>query len=80
MIMDHSEIFQKLAAPFKASEIEWRLQATSEENMQGLTVPYIQSRAIQNRLDEVVTSSHWKNEFIPWRVQTQFLYEKSGPS
>lgn len=69
--MDHSEIFQKLAAPFKASEIEWRLQAISEENMQGLAVPYIQSRAIQNRLDDVVNSSHWKNEFVPWRDDAQ---------
>lgn len=69
--MEHNEIFQKLASPFKASEIEWRLQATSEENMQGLAIPYIQCRAIQNRLDEVVTSSHWKNEFIPWRDNAQ---------
>ena len=69
--MDYKEISQRLAAPFKASEIDWLVQALSEENMQGLAIPYIQSRAIQNRLDEVLTPAGWRNEFILWHPNSQ---------
>lgn len=58
------EIEQKLKAPFLPNEIEWRITAKSADKTKGLAVAYITNRAIQNRLDEVVGFSNWKNEFI----------------
>lgn len=59
--MDLKEIETKLKAPFRPDEIEYRITATA--NGKGLAVAYIQNRAIQNRLDEVMGFNNWKNEF-----------------
>ena len=58
------EIEEKLKAPFKPDEIEWRLSVTLKDKMKGLAVAYVTNRAIQNRLDEVLGAANWKNEFI----------------
>lgn len=54
-------IEKELKKPFKPDEIEYRITATSKDK--GLAVAYIQNRAIQNRLDEVMGFNNWKNEF-----------------
>jgi len=64
--MNNQEIQTKLLAPFNDSDIEWRLQWTSNDNTSGLAVPYVDNRAIQSRLDDVVGIGNWKNEYIPW--------------
>jgi len=60
------EIRAALAEPFPASHVEWRIQHMNKEKLRGLAVPYIQSRAIQSRLDEVVGTYNWKTEYKPW--------------
>lgn len=55
-------IERELKKPFKPDEIEYRITAKSKDN-KGLAVAYIQNRAIQNRLDEVMGFNNWKNEF-----------------
>lgn len=57
------EIEEKLKAPFKPDEIEWRVSATNKEKTKGLAVAYITNRAIQKRLDEVVGIFNWQNKF-----------------
>lgn len=60
--MNLGEIEKALKAPFRPDEIEYRITATS--NGKGLAVAYVQNRAIQNRLDEVMGFHNWKNEFV----------------
>lgn len=64
--MTHEEIMQALAAPFPAKDVEWRVQNTTADHKRGMAVPYIDSRAIQNRLDAVVGIYNWKPEYRPW--------------
>ncbi|MCL2637529.1 MAG: Rad52/Rad22 family DNA repair protein [Oscillospiraceae bacterium] len=56
---------EMLKQPFTASEVQWRLTLTnqSEGRMSGLAVPYLDSRAIQKRLDAVVGPDNWQNLF-----------------
>jgi hypothetical protein len=61
-----NEIQAALAMPFAAEDLEWRLQTAVESSMQGIAVPYVTNRAIQNRLDEVVGPQNWYNEYKPW--------------
>lgn len=61
-----NEIHAALAMPFAAEDLEWRLQTAFENSMQGIAVPYVTNRAIQNRLDEVVGPQNWYNEYKPW--------------
>lgn len=60
------EIQAALAQPFAAEDLEWRLQATFEDSMKGIAVPYVTNRAIMNRLDSVVGVDHWYNDYKPW--------------
>lgn len=64
--MTPEEIMKELAAPFPASDVEWRVQNTNKDHTRGMAVPYIDSRAIQNRLDTVVGVFNWKTEYRPW--------------
>lgn len=61
--MKNEEIVKKLAEPFNASEVEWRIQGVDQSRMRGMAVPYIDSRAIQRRLDDAVGCFGWRNEF-----------------
>lgn len=69
--MQNEEIVKRLAEPFKASEIEWRIQGVDQSRMRGMAVPYIDSRAIQRRLDDAVGSFGWRNEFKQWHENSQ---------
>ena len=66
-----NQIITKLREPFAFSEIEWKIQVTSADKARGMAVAYIDSRAIQKRLDEVVGSFNWKTEYQPWQDKAQ---------
>ncbi|WP_040407600.1 Rad52/Rad22 family DNA repair protein [Cetobacterium somerae] len=51
---------EKLEKPFSEDELEFRVGATNSDKTKGLALAYIQARAIQNRLDEVVGIENWK--------------------
>lgn len=55
----------KLKEPFKAEDIEWRIQQSGETNgrIWAKVLAYVTARAIENRLDEVCGPENWKNEF-----------------
>ena len=60
-------IKEQLLAPFKPSEIEWRVGATNTDKTKGIALPYLTNSAIQNRLDEVFGIDGWQNEFREWK-------------
>ena len=55
----------KLKEPTQANEIEWRVQSNTSTG-KTVIVPYIQNRAIMNRLDNIIGASFWRNEFEKW--------------
>ena len=65
--------YSKLATPFDKSDWEWRVERVGITNGKPWCniVPYIQNRAIQDRLDEVCEPQNWKNEFKPWKDNAQ---------
>jgi hypothetical protein len=56
---------KQLAEPFAAGDLEWRIQKAGNKNGSywALIVPYVDNRAIQDRLDAVCGIAGWKNEF-----------------
>ena len=54
---------KKLALPFSFDEIEWRVLRVSKKKPVAQVAAYVDSRAIQKRLDEVVGRENWQNEF-----------------
>lgn len=61
--MKKEEIFNQLKKPFKPDEIEWRVQQSGEANgkVWCMVLAYIDARAIDNRLDDVLGCENWHN-------------------
>ncbi|MCI8472311.1 MAG: hypothetical protein HFE65_04325 [Clostridiales bacterium] len=54
---------QKLEFPFTFDEIEWRVLRVSKKKPVAQVAAYVDSRAIQNRLDAVIGRENWQNSF-----------------
>jgi len=63
--MPENEIFTRLAAPFSPADLEWRAGATNADKTRALALAYITSRAVMDRLDEVVGPANWRDEYQP---------------
>lgn len=61
-----AEIQKSLQEMFLPEDIEWRVQqagVSANNNPWVMAIPYITSRAVQQRLDDVMGLGNWKNEF-----------------
>ena len=56
------DIFNRLAEPFDPKDIEFRIGSTTQDKSKGLVLAYVTSRAIMDRLDDVVGPTEWVNE------------------
>ena len=67
-------ILAKLSEPFHANDIEWRAQTSGldrNNNPYAMVIPYITSRAIMERLDEVVGIDGWHDSYREWKTKGQ---------
>lgn len=69
--MNYNEIIKRLHEPFGAKEIEWKIQVTTQDKKSGMAVAYMDARAVQKRLDEVVGAFNWKNVYSLWHDNSQ---------
>lgn len=69
--MNYEEIIRRLREPFSSREIEWKIQATSQDKKRGMAVAYMDARAVQKRLDETVGPFNWKNVYSLWHDNSQ---------
>lgn len=69
--MNYNEIIKRLHEPFGAKEIEWKIQVTTQDKKRGMAVAYMDARAVQKRLDEVVGAFSWKNVYSLWHDNSQ---------
>lgn len=58
------EMQKRLKEPFKANDIEWRVQRSGIYNGKpwAMVLAYISARAVQDRLDEVVGPQFWQTD------------------
>ena len=62
--MKNEMIERELKKPFEADQVKWRVMSSGITNQKpwAKVIPYIDSRAVQDRLDEVFGALGWKNE------------------
>lgn len=92
METDVKEMLRKLAAPFAESSVKWR-SALCSINGKGepfvLAVPYVDARAIQDRLDQIAGAENWMAEYrqganngtmckLSLRINGQFVSKEDG--
>ena len=56
-----NEQAKALEYPFPANEIEWRVLCTTKDKAKGQVAAFVDSRAIQKRLDAVLGRDNWQN-------------------
>lgn len=69
------DVFQKLAAPFPAEQISWRVGSTNKKSQErttgdknapatkGMALAYIDARDVMERFDDVVTPAGWQRRY-----------------
>ena len=57
-----NEVLAKLSEPIVP---RWRVQSLTKDKKKAIIVPYLDSRMVQQRLDEVVGSANWCNNYEP---------------
>lgn len=63
--MNSNTIKEALHAPFNEADYEWRVQSEVSNGKKVRVLCYVQARAIQNRLDDVVGPFGWQVSYIP---------------
>lgn len=58
-----SDTFKKLAAEFPRNAVSWRAQTVTKDGSKALALAYIDSRDVQDRLDEVVGPENWQDRY-----------------
>ena len=60
-----SEIFERLAAPFPADVISWRIGSMTKDKTKARALAYIDARDVMRRLDEVCGPGRWQCRYVP---------------
>jgi hypothetical protein len=58
-----SDMQQQLSAPFPPADVSWRVGATNKDKTKGMALAYIDARDVMARLDTVVGSENWQDEY-----------------
>lgn len=58
-----TEIFEKLAAPFRPDAISWRAQQTTKDGSKAMALAYIDARDVMARLDEALGPGDWQDAY-----------------
>ncbi len=64
--MEKNEYLEELGKPFDVSDVSWKIQRTTKDKTRGLAVPYLDARAISDRLDSVLGQNNWRDAYTKW--------------
>lgn len=80
-----TDLMAKLAAPFSATLIHWRVGATSGDKTKGIALAYLNARDVMERLDEVCGPENWQTRYpfpgcceISIRINDQWITKANG--
>lgn len=57
---DLNELFNRLAEPFPADAISWRVGSTTQDKSKGMALAYLDARDVMDRLDLVCGPAGWE--------------------
>ena len=69
--MKENRHFEEFGKPFPSSDVSWKIQITKRDKTAGKVVPYLDARAIADRLDAVVGQYNWKDDYGQWHCYTE---------
>lgn len=57
------ELFKRLAAPFPADRVSWRVGSVSRDKKKAMALAYIDARDVMERLDDVMGPANWQRRY-----------------
>lgn len=57
-------MIDKLRAPFKPEEIQWRAQTITQDGSKALALAYIDARDVMDRLDSACGPANWRDSYV----------------
>lgn len=69
--MNENKHFEAFGKPFPVTDVGWKIQRLNKSKTAGMVVPYLDARAISDRLDEVVGQYNWKDEYGQWHCYVE---------
>ena len=83
--MNTEEIQDKLSAPFMVNEINYRVGSTNKDKTSGMCLYYMDSRAVESRLDDVLGIDGWQARYpykgccdIGIKLNGEWLWKSNG--
>jgi len=58
-----NDVWEMLSQPFPPADLQWRVEALSQDQKWALVAPYLDARAVLDRLDEVVGTHGWQDSY-----------------
>lgn len=82
------DMFDRLAEPFEADKISWRVGSTNQDKSKGMALAYLDARDVMERLDLVCGPDGWANRYshvngtavceIGLRVDAEWIWKADG--
>jgi len=63
-VSEQAHDWKRLAEPFPAEGIEWRIGQVAKSGKTATVLAYLTSRAVMDRLDEVVGPENWSDDYV----------------
>ncbi len=63
MLPEIESMMERLRAPFRPDEIDWKPAATSKDGTRALAIAYVDARTVMRRLDEVFGLGGWQTTY-----------------
>jgi len=60
---DDRSLWEQLRAPFNPDDLDWKVQSVSFAKRKALVLTYMTTRAIMDRLDDVIGPPNWRDEY-----------------
>jgi hypothetical protein len=58
-----TDFFKRLAAPFPAQQVSWRVGSTNKDKTKGMALAYLDARDVMERLDTVCGPENWQTRY-----------------
>jgi len=73
--IDWAEIQAQLSAPFSSQSVHWRVVAFNAEKTMARVMPYVDARAVIDRLNQVVGVGNWTDAFREVKLGDELAVE-----
>lgn len=62
-MVEQSEVYRDLIAPFKGKQVRWRIGSMTKDGKKAMALAYVDARDVMFRLDQAVGPGNWSDDY-----------------